>query len=339
MSPLHRLRRHQRLLLGGVGPAGDRRRHVGARGARAVHAVGAEGAEERAVEQRAEAQVQHAAGAGGERGQRPDADVLGLGDAAVLLVAAEHLRLHPERAALALGVPERLAARGGAGDVAAVEVAPGLAALARLDPGVAEDLDLGGGEPVVAALRRHVGDGAGDAVGGDQVLRVDGADGVDAPLHLAVVVLALEGEPVEALGVGADLDRRLDVVPLGVAVAVPGLGERVEVAVLRLQPVAEGGLGVGVVVDVGRVVGLVPDVVAEHARVVAVAGGERGQEGAGGLLDLGAVHRERAGAAAVVGEAAGRRGDAHDRGQRRAVARGACGRGRTCASPSRGRCG
>ena len=142
------------------------------------------------------------------------------------LSRSEHLRLHPERAALALGVPERLAARGGAGDVAAVEVAPGLAALARLDPGVAEDLDLGGGEPVVAAFRRHVGDGAGDAVGGDQVLRIDGADGVDAPLHLAVEVVALEGEPVEAFRVGADLDRGLDVLPFGVAVAVPGLGER-----------------------------------------------------------------------------------------------------------------
>ena len=205
MSPFTGFAAISALLLGRVGPFGDRRGHVGARGARAVHAVGAEGAEERAVEQRAVAQVQHAAGAGGEGGQRPDADVLGLDDAAVLLVAAEHLRLHPERAALALGVPERLAARGGAGDVGAVEVAPGLAALARLDPGVAEDLDLGGGEPVVAAVGRHVGDGAGDAVGGDQVLLVDGADGVDAPLHLVVVVLALEGEPVEAFGIGADL--------------------------------------------------------------------------------------------------------------------------------------
>src|SRR5690606_13409262 len=67
------------------------------------------------------------------------------------------------------------------------------------------------------------------------------------------------------------------------------------------------------IVDIGRVVDLVPDVIAEQPRMALVAGGERGEEGAGGLLHLGAVHGQRAGAAAIVGEAAHGRADAHDR--------------------------
>ncbi len=65
------------------------------------------------------------------------------------------------------------------------------------------------------------------------------ADRVDAPLHLAVEIVALEGQPVEALGIGGDLHRRLDVVPLGIRVAMPDAGQRVEVAVFRPQPDAE----------------------------------------------------------------------------------------------------
>ena len=306
----------QRLLPGCVGPFGDGARHVGARRARAVHAVGAEGAEQRPVEQRPPAQVELPGGAGREGGHGEHPDVLGFHDAAVLLVAAQHLRLQPERAARPLGVPPRLAAGGGARQVGAEPVLPRLEAAAARHPGQPVDLDLARREPVVAAVRRHVGDGAADAVRSDQAVPVDGANGVDAPLHLPAVVVALEGEPVEVLRIGRDLVGRLNVVPVGVGIAVPGLGQRLEVAVLLPQPAPEISLHPLRVVDLGRVVDLVPDVVAEQPRMALVAGGKRRQEGAGRLLHLGAVEGERPRAAAIGGKAAGRAGDAHVRGER-----------------------
>ena len=66
MSPFTGRASQRAFCAGVVRPFRDGARHVGARRARAVHAVGAEGAEERAVEQRAPAQIEHAGGAAGE---------------------------------------------------------------------------------------------------------------------------------------------------------------------------------------------------------------------------------------------------------------------------------
>ena len=216
-------------------------------------------------------------------------------------------------------MPERLAARRGPGEVGAEKVAPGLVALAGGDPGIAVHLDLRGRQPVVATTRRHVRDGARHAVRDDQVAVVDAADRVDAELHLPVEIVPLELQPVEALGIRCYLPRRLDVLPFGIAEAVPGPCEVIERAILGLEPLPEGGNGEGVVVHVRRIVAFVPDVVAKYPRMVAVACGESFQEGAGSLLDLRAVHRQRAGTAAIGGETAGGGRHAHDRRQRRAV--------------------
>ena len=266
MSPFDRPRIPERFLLRCVGPLRDPARLVGTRRARTVHAIGPEGAEQRPIEQRAVAEVQDAGRTGGERGHGQRPDILGLHDATVFLVAAEHLRLQPERTAGTFGVPPLLAARGGAGDVGPEEVLPGLEAAAARHPGEPIELDLAGGEPVVGAAGRHVGDGAAKTVRRDQAVLVDGPDRVDAPLHLAVVVVALELEPVEVFGVRRDRGRRLDIVPLGIGVAVPVTPERLEVAVLGFEPLAEVGLHPVGVVDVGRVVDLVPDIVAQERR-------------------------------------------------------------------------
>src|SRR5690606_4579045 len=139
---LDRTRFKKRLLLWCIGPFGKAACHVRARRAAAVHAVGAKGTKEGTIKQRPIAQIENARRAGGKGGHGQEPNIFGLHDAAVLLIAAEHLRLQPKRTARTLGMPPLLAASGSAGQVGPEEVLPGLEATAAWHPGETVELDL-----------------------------------------------------------------------------------------------------------------------------------------------------------------------------------------------------
>src|SRR5215469_17013269 len=110
----------------GVGPLRHATCHFGAWRYRAIHAECAECSEEWAVEQWAPARIKDAGGAAGAVDEVPQTHILVVGDAPVLGLTMDDLRLHPERAALRLSVPKRFAARATAHQVERLELLPQL---------------------------------------------------------------------------------------------------------------------------------------------------------------------------------------------------------------------
>src|SRR6185312_17057594 len=100
-----------------IGPLCDLAAHLRTGCDGAIHGKGPEGAEEGAVEQRTPARIEDSARPTGAGDEVPDADVFGVGLAAVLFGAAGLLRLHPERAAFGLRMPEGFTARTAASEV------------------------------------------------------------------------------------------------------------------------------------------------------------------------------------------------------------------------------
>jgi hypothetical protein len=142
-------------------------------------------------------------------------------------------------------------------------------------------------------------------------VRIDTANGIDAPLHLAVEIVASELQPVDAFRIGSHLDRRLDIVPSAVAVTVPHEAQTLERAVFLLKPFPERGLGVVAIVDIRRIIAFVPDVVTVHRRMIFVAACQFAKEAPGGFHNFRAVQAQGAGAATVIAESTSGRADAH----------------------------
>ena len=250
---------------------------------RPVHAVRAERTEQRPVQQRAPPQVVHPGRAAGKAREVPVADVVHRRDPALVARLADDLALHPQRTGVRLGVPERLASRGRADEIHRVQLLPRLVAVSTGAPGQAVRVDLGGGPPVVRPTRRGTGEAGSDAVGSEQVPRVERAHQIRPPAHQPVRVVLSEREPVQHVGERLDGARRDHVRPVGVAVAAPRLAERAQVAVPLAQPVPERGGSRRAVAHVLAVAALVPDVVSAQTGMVAVARDEGGEEGPGAV--------------------------------------------------------
>ena len=145
-------------------------------------------------------------------------------------------------------------------------------------PGVAIALHLGRRAPVVGAPGRHLGQAAGHAVGRNRAIAVHAADQLDTAAHPAVGVVQAELEPVDHVRVSAQMPGRHDVLPLGIAVAVPRFAQRLEVAIPAPQPGPEALRGGRAVAGIGSIATLVPHVVPAQAGMALVVFGQGKQK-------------------------------------------------------------
>src|SRR5215472_13487634 len=105
------------------------------------------------------------------------------------------------------------------------------------------------------------------------MLRIEAAEEFRPPMQQLERVIDAELQPVQALGIAAEIGRRLYVIPGCVAVAVPGLPHDIERLVLFPQPLPQFAFGpIAVAVHLGwsaaAVRVLVPQIVAEERRMI-----------------------------------------------------------------------
>ena len=146
-------------------------------------------------------------------------------------------------------------------------------------------------------LRREILDGFRNTVCGDLVVRIKFPNKLHAPIEKLIRIIDAELQPIEALGIACKSWRRLYLIPRFVAVAMPDVFEMFERIVFFSEPFAElvpGGIAEAVHPLRGttprRV--LVPEIVSEQPRMIAVAFDQCGQEILSAGMDIRVVKAE-----------------------------------------------
>src|SRR5579883_1348590 len=165
-----------------IGPSRNPAGHFGARSYRAVHIERPECSEQRTIQERSPAWIEDAGSAARARDHVPKPDVLRRADAAVFSGTIQHLRLHPQRASLRFGVPERLSLCAAADQIDSLKLLPGLVAFAGGYPGESPGVDLRCRTPFVVRRGRQGLQRAGDAMRGDQMPGIEFAEEIHSPI-------------------------------------------------------------------------------------------------------------------------------------------------------------
>src|SRR4051812_38620183 len=205
-----------------IGPARHLSCHLSARRYAAIHPKRPEGAEKRAVEQGTPPGIQNAGCTAGHGNHVPEANVFLVRNSTVFPRTSGNLRLHPQGTGLRLGVPERFSARSRTDKINCVKLLPRLSAFAGSYPGEAPDIDLGSRTPFVIRRTRQSFQRSSHTMRCDLAFGIQLSEQVRAPLQETELIIVAELQPVERLGVAAEAVRRMNVIPRGIAVSVPG---------------------------------------------------------------------------------------------------------------------